>query len=614
MARWPRPRLSRSSRAFAWVVLTILCFAAPVTAEIGITELELKASDTQSLGGSLVYVIDRNGSLNARDIAGGQVQPQWQHVGGDVPNLGLTRDPVWFAAWLESPRDLQRLLVVAYPPLDHLDISLWHQGQLMQEFATGDRLPFNSRPIEHRDFVFPLQFKAGQRYLLLLRVETTGSVQLPAALWEPSHYVEETQHGLLLQALFIGIMLALAAYHLLLYFAVRDVAYLWYTVFLSTFLMAQVSLRGLGLQYLWPDNPAFNHQAIPLFFSVGFAVVCIFTDRFLDAKRYSPGWSRALRGLAGIGALITLFGLVLPYSMIVVAILAGSTVGSVLIFISSCHLWARGSTLAPIFVLAWSLFLAGNILFNLSKVGVLPSNTLTEYLPQVGTVLQMLLLSFALAYRINLERARRERAQQRNLAMQREANEVLESRVAERTEALESAYDQLKALSQLDSLTQLKNRAYFDEMLAKEWWRHAREARSLALLLIDADHFKRINDTRGHLCGDECLRVIAALCQGQVHRSSDLVCRYGGEELVVLLPGTDTEGATAVAEAIRRAIAGADFQWQGEAVPLTASIGVAACVPIPGLSANALLRQADEALYAAKGAGRNCTMAYNADP
>lgn len=614
MTRWPLSRLSTPGRACARIMLTCLLLAAAAVAKADIPELALTAAESQLLGNSLVHVVDSSASLNASDIAGGRVQPDWQPASGETPNLGLVREPVWFAAWLESPRDLERLLVIAYPPLDHLDLSLWHQGQLVQRFATGDRLPFDSRPIEHRDFVFPLQFKAGERYLLLLRVETTGSVQLPASLWEPSRYVEETQHGLLLQALFIGIMLALAAYHLLLYFAVRDVAYLWYVVFLGTFLMAQVSLRGLGLQYLWPDNPAFNHQAIPLFFSVGFAVVCIFTDRFLDAKRYSPGWSRALRGLAGIGAAIALCGLVLPYSAILIAILAGSTLGSVLIFIGSCHLWARGSTLAPIFVLAWSLFLAGNILFNLSKLGVLPSSTFTEYLPQVGTVLQMLLLSFALAYRINLERARREEAQQRNLAMQREANEVLESRVAERTEALELAYDQLKVLSQLDSLTQLKNRAYFDEVLAKEWSRHARESRSLALLLIDADHFKRINDTRGHLCGDECLRVIAALCQEQVQRSSDLVCRYGGEELVVLLPGTDTEGALAVAEAIRQAIAGANFQWQGEAVPLTASIGVAACVPNPDLAADALLRQADEALYAAKGAGRNCTMVYNANP
>ncbi len=171
-------------------------------------------------------------------------------------------------------------------------------------------------------------------------------------------------------------------------------------------------------------------------------------------------------------------------------------------------------------------------------------------------------------------------------------------------------YDKDKAFSQLDGLTQLKNRAFFDQALETEWARHTRDTVSIAVLMIDADHFKDINDTLGHLCGDDCLRYLAGVCSNKVHRAGDLVARYGGEEFVVLLPATELEGAAVVAEEIRREIAAADFQWNGQTVPLTVSIGVAACMPDRQQALQWLIRHADEALYAAKAGGRNRTMIY----
>jgi diguanylate cyclase (GGDEF)-like protein len=142
------------------------------------------------------------------------------------------------------------------------------------------------------------------------------------------------------------------------------------------------------------------------------------------------------------------------------------------------------------------------------------------------------------------------------------------------------------------------------DMLDAEHRRSQRYSHSFGLLMIDLDHFKHINDQFGHPCGDMVLKEVASVLQAEV-RSSDLVGRYGGEEISILLPETDILSARQVAEKLRRAIESHVFDYQGTSVDVTASIGVSACQSGDGQSWQALLNQADEALYRAKESGRN---------
>ncbi|QIB64638.1 sensor domain-containing diguanylate cyclase [Kineobactrum salinum] len=583
---------------------------APAMAGPPIPVLQLDSAGDEAPLRHLVHIVDAEGELDIGAIAANPEQLDWVAGTGETPSMGIIPDPVWFALRLDSSGDSRRLLAVSYPPLDHVDVYLLRQGRVLQHFVSGDQLPFESRTIGSRDFVFPLDFAAGAEYLILMRVQTTGALQLPVTLWDPDRFIEHTQHELVLQVLFIGILLALAAYNMLLYFAVRDRAYLWYVAYLVSYLLAQATLQGLGFQYLWPAAPAFNHFALPFFFAASFAAVGFFTHRFLNVKHYSEVWSALVLAMAWAGVTIIAMSLVLPYGLTLSIMIVATSIGSVLLFFCGCYLWWKGSALAPFYVVAWTLFLTGNLQYNLSKAGIVPYNAIYEYAPQFGTVLQVLLFSFALAYRINLERRQREQAQEQALVIQRQANEELELRVEERTNELKAAYDKVKQFSQLDGLTQLKNRAYFDQALETEWSRHTRDTVSIAVVMIDADNFKDINDMLGHLCGDDCLRYLAGVCSDKVHRAGDIVARYGGEEFVVLLPATELEGAAAVAEEIRSEIAAAPYQWNGQPVPLTVSIGVAACIPDRQQALEWLLRHADEALYAAKAAGRNRTMIY----
>jgi diguanylate cyclase (GGDEF)-like protein len=160
-----------------------------------------------------------------------------------------------------------------------------------------------------------------------------------------------------------------------------------------------------------------------------------------------------------------------------------------------------------------------------------------------------------------------------------------------------------------DGLLGIANRREFDRVLKLEWRRAARERQPLSLLMIDIDCFKCFNDSYGHQEGDACLRGVAAVLQAAAARPGDLVARYGGEEMAVLMPHTDLEGASRLAERIHALLAERRLSFPDSPVAshVTVSIGVAAMLPVRNANRAALIRQADEGLYIAKENGRNRT-------
>jgi diguanylate cyclase (GGDEF)-like protein len=170
-----------------------------------------------------------------------------------------------------------------------------------------------------------------------------------------------------------------------------------------------------------------------------------------------------------------------------------------------------------------------------------------------------------------------------------------------------AAENKLEELATTDALTGLKNRRKFDATIDAEWRRAARQQERLALLMIDADHFKAYNDTFGHQAGDQVLIGIAICISDSVRRAGDCAARYGGEEFAVLLPGLSSMDALAVAEKIRLKVR----QWSDESEINTVSIGVASMTPIAALDWSELLRIADKALYAAKANGRDQSVVAN---
>ena len=178
-------------------------------------------------------------------------------------------------------------------------------------------------------------------------------------------------------------------------------------------------------------------------------------------------------------------------------------------------------------------------------------------------------------------------------------------------QALEKANTELKTLSRIDSLTKISNRRYFDEQFTKEWERAKRNNNEIALILFDVDHFKQFNDNYGHPAGDSCLTLVAEAAKNNLKRPTDMIARYGGEEFIILLPGSDLQGALILAEKIRVSIESLKCNVDENTAAVTVSLGVASDFPSHQGSLTKLISAADKALYQAKKLGRNRVEKFN---
>ena len=598
-------------RIHFWLTL-ILLLAAPL---VQAASISLQPGfRQQNLAGVLAYLEDKEGTLALADLLQDDARFAW-HI-SEQPNLnfGFTDAVYWARFDVDSPSTPQAqnlFLEISYPLLDDIRVYLLQDGTLLREFHVGAGLPFAERLVRHGNFLIPLDVSP-QPLQVLLRVQSQSSMQIPLLLWEKDAFVEQTYVEATAFGFFYGTVLIIAVYNLLVFMSVREPGFLYFFMFALCAVMVESALRGAAFAFVWPDATAWVDRSIVV--GIGGCVLfgSLFTNNVLLVRQTRPRISLALRMVATAAVLCMAGAFLLPYKLMILLSLLVATVSSVINPLAHFLRVKDGYTPARAILTGSVVFILSVFVMILSKVGVLPRNAFTENAPYFGTVFQQLLFSLSLADRLNVDRKLREEAQLRAAASQRELlsvqlkiNEDLDRRVRERTDELEVANIKLQELSTTDSLTGLRNRRYFDDMLQNEYKRAFRDKQPLSVLLLDIDHFKKLNDNFGHAFGDLCLMEAAQLIRNCIKRPPDIAARYGGEEFVVLLPLTDQEGALNVAESIRAAFDAKRVEDGPHSVIVTVSIGVSSTVPPERDGHEKLLKRADELLYRAKQNGRN---------
>ncbi|MDO6460704.1 diguanylate cyclase [Granulosicoccaceae sp. 1_MG-2023] len=578
----------------------------PATVEI----TRALAPDAVDLTPFTSYVEDPKGILSAEDLLRSD---DFTPVEG-VPNFGFTDSAYWFRVPLSnhSDKDVQRLLEVSYALLQRIDVYLFRDQQLLSHHQSGLSYPGEALEFNYRHPVIPLTLPRDADYTLLLRVKTDSSVQVHLRLWTNQAFAEVAGFEQFIFGLYYGAMLALLAYNLLLTPWLRDSVYVYYVGYLAFFALFQLNINGYAPQFLWPHARDFGLYVLPPLICTAAFLAHRFSIGLLEVEKRLPDQWPAMQILARVMLASAFITALLPYPVAInVAI---STVLAMLYYFYLAVLALKaGVTVARYYLLAWTTFLLGAGIYALKSQGLIPSNAITEHMLQVGSVMEVLLLSFAMANRFR-------KLEEENKRISTEANQNLEVRVEERTRELKNVLEELsvanarlESLNNTDTLTGVNNRAFFESHFEYVWNNTLRANESISIMMIDVDHFKPINDTYGHLIGDEVLISVAQTIKKSLSRNTDQMARYGGEEFVVVLPSTRIEGAAVVAERIRLNVSEVNTSMFGLMDSVTVSIGVASVAPGQTLlSPRELIDQADRALYHAKNTGRNQVATFDA--
>lgn len=397
----------------------------------GSPTLVLPDQDIINLGDKVQYLVDEKTELSLSEFRSPANQEKLLTSKDPTPSFGFTQSTYWFQAELQNPSSssIKRTLVISYPLLDKINVYIIRAQGHITRFETGDRLKFSEREQPHRFFTFPIEFQTKESITLVIQTKTTSSMQVPIELWVPEKLHHEDKEVLLAQGIYYGIMLIMMVYNLFIFLAIRSPSYLFYVFYVGSMASFQAALSGIGYQFLWPQSPWLQDILIAAFIPLITAAASIFTIYILQTKERNPRLHPYLRAIASLAVVLIISSVFVPYATLIKLNLLCGAFAITTVFSLGIINWKNGFDVAKYFTLAWLTFLAGVALMILNKTGVLPRNAITENGMQIGSILEVSPLSFALAYRMNTMQADKIAAEQKSQALQSALNTELKTKL-----------------------------------------------------------------------------------------------------------------------------------------------------------------------------------------
>ena len=575
--------------------------------------IDLKEQDKQLVVHSSIEILeDPAGTLDLNDVLHSKSNKEFTPPGKEYFSLGFTDSVYWYRFTINNTTATpqQRLLVLRTAWIDSVELYIPSFDDSYQRKLMGDNLPFEEREFNHHQFISGLNIPPGES-IYLMRISTPKPFMTPLFLWEPDAFNHfEWSYAAYYGAIF-GSLLLMFFYNGIIYFSIRDRRYLYYCLYLAMFFIMNFTYSGFSYQYLWPEATHWTSWSYNLFVYLFQISGLLFAISFLNSRKRMPLLHRILISYIALLLAAPLLTFLTANELLynILAIYSVFLYSPLVAFAGLLALF-KGFRAARFFVIASLASLIGAFFTALTVAGILPYSFITFHAVELGLLIDMVLLSLAMADRINLMNIEKEVAQQRAIdkeliskTLLQQAKLNLEETVELRTAELVQAKETAEKLARIDKLTGVSNRRAFEEQAAIEYTRAKRNSRLLSVILFDVDNFKTINDTFGHKMGDTVLRNVANLAQ-MIIRDIDRLGRVGGEEFAILLPETGIEQATEVAERIRQKMMSTCIEIEGRQLSYTSSFGVATLEP-GHLSLEEALRNADSAMYRSKRNGRN---------
>lgn len=532
-------------------------------------------------------LFDPQGSLAPEDVV--RRSAEFRRLDGAAGNLGRRAG----AAWVKIPVRVSAVgsgrwvLEVDYAPLDQVDVFVINGARIETQARLGDQIPMGERREPARSHIVSLDLPPGQERVLLLRVQTTGSMLVPLWLRTPYGYADSESTEQALQGLLAGMALCLMLYSLSQWWVLRDPIFVLYAVTLGGTGAFFAALSGFGPQHLWGGHTWLSLNGAPFFILVGVCGAFLFVLRALEVDKLNRRVARVMMlsgGLAGVTALAFAAGLV-SYSVAQGVGMALGPLPLLLVLPIAFRRMREGDRAATYVLMGWSVYSVGVVGIVGLLFGLFPVNFWTMHAFQFASLLEMAMWMLVLGERVQ--------------AIRRGAVALVGER------------DRMRSLAYTDPLTGLLNRRGLQDALTPMLLGCSPD-RAVAVFLVDLDGFKPVNDVHGHETGDALLSAVGQRLRS-LTRPQDPLCRLGGDEFVFAVPElTGPADAERLGQQILQAF-DQPFDVNGIRCQVGLTLGYA-IAPQDDISAAGLLKRADKAMYAGKLAGKNCLRRDQARP
>ncbi len=422
----------------------MLCYALPFARSANAGDLFVidEHLERASLEKYVAYYEDPTRMLKLEDILSERYKLKLSPSDSGTINFGFSQSAYWLRLNTINTYEhhVYWYLEYDYPPLDRITLYIPAEHGY-ETVETGEKYPFRQRAIRYRSFVFPIHQPPGE-CTYYLRVETGGLPAVRLTAWSPGVFDIKKEKELFYFCLYYGVMLGLMFYNIFIFLSVREMAYLYLVFFILSVFFFSLVRNGLAMQFLWPESVWWNSKCHLVSVFMGIFWANAFTRVFLNTRQVIPYADRLIRYLMILGLLGGIASFFLSYHHMVMV--------SALFVIASCAMMIltgllsslKGSRSAFFYMLSWTFFLMGSLLFALSFFGTLSKHLLSEWSYQASSLILLILLSLGIADRINTMRRERIRA----LMALQNAKKELETRVRERTSALRKSEERYRTI------------------------------------------------------------------------------------------------------------------------------------------------------------------------
>jgi diguanylate cyclase (GGDEF)-like protein len=551
---------------------------------------------------SIYYLEDPEKTYNIGQLQSAALLSKFQPLPNGKSGFGISSSDYWLKIIVRNTNDTELLWLLesVHEQWDH--VNLYINGEKM--FYGGDHIPFTQRAFASERNVFEITTaaKTEQQLLIHFSYEQAGQAETQIRLWTVKEYSQYYANRYFILGAMFGLVIILFFYNLFIGYSTRLGAFFWYSAYLISTLFAFLTHTGLGYRYLWSNSNWFSDFS-PVFFTALLMIMATqFTRSFLNTATESVILDRLLQLIFVVAGLSIFFSLI-GYRDYAIILILVSMLASLFFPFIGWFIYLKGKSYARFYILGWTIWSLGIAIAALQNIGMIQVTLYSGLSTGLCFFIEAALLSFALADRFNQLRNEKEEIELIHIEHLEKDQQLLEQLVTERTEELEQARDRAELLARTDPLTNMLNRRAFFEFGSVEIERSLRYKSPLAVIMIDLDHFKSVNDNYGHAAGDKTLLSVANTLKTMI-RNVDIIGRIGGEEFAVIVPHADLEMAAELAQRLRLGIERVEIIIDNKPIKITACFGVTS-INVKNKSLDEALKRADKALYMAKENGRN---------